>query len=76
MARNQAPAAETANSPMKTADGYDLLYTREAAARIFQVDVKTIIRWESAGILTSRKYGSKLIRITGESISRLVQRGA
>jgi hypothetical protein len=50
--------------------------SRREAAEHFGVTVKTIERWEAAGLLEARRIGPRVIRITWASIVALDEAGA
>lgn len=49
-----------------------VLLDRGEAARRLNVSRRTVERYGAAGLLDERRVGPKLIRVTGESVDRLI----
>lgn len=49
-----------------------VLLDRATAAERLSVSQRTVRRWGRAGLLTERRIGPRLVRITAESVEKLI----
>ena len=72
-------ALETINTPNTAIKKVSLLekpYTRKGAAEMLGVSLPTIDRYMSSGLLTRVRYSARAVRISADSIHKLMACGA
>ena len=76
---NLKKALETINNP-NTADKKDPRpqkpYTRKGAAEMLGVSLPTIDRYMASGLLTRVRYSARAVRISADSVHKLMENGA
>lgn len=56
-------------------DSAPVLLDRGEAAERLHVSERTVRRWGRAGLLDDRRVGPRLVKVTAESVERLIRAG-